>query len=356
MAAGETGSARHDFLPGVDACRGVAAMLVLLYHSSARLTDEKYFHFGANALSRFLDFGSMGVDLFFVLSGFIIFYAHRNDLGRPERLTNYALRRFFRIYPVHWVILSIMVLALLFVPTLGEGYVRNGWIILKSFLLLPDAQQPINNAAWTLRHEMLFYTMFAALIVFGRRGSIVFAIWLAGIILNGIWPQTFPLSFLFAPINIEFFVGIATALYVVNRTLIRPYWAVAFGALLFLITGVMHDYTGWVTVWLQTALLSSASALIIVGMALGPSLMIPKWLKFTARISYPLYLVQPLIIPVLCKVIVRIGLQSVLPGGAIVLLLGAGTYLAAVGLHYFVERPASRLSQQAIRLQAAASA
>src|SRR3954463_11549623 len=89
------------YLPAVDAARGAAAFLVLLYHASHRLLDTTFFSFDHLAFIDVFSFGARGVDLFFVLSGFIIFHAHRSDIGRPERLSLYGVRRLFRIYPVY---------------------------------------------------------------------------------------------------------------------------------------------------------------------------------------------------------------------------------------------------------------
>jgi len=69
-------------LTGIEASRGVAATAVVLYHS-ARHLDHVY---GVPGLMRVFQFGHAGVDLFFVISGFIILFVHYGDLGRPERL------------------------------------------------------------------------------------------------------------------------------------------------------------------------------------------------------------------------------------------------------------------------------
>src|SRR4051794_40346773 len=79
--------------------RAVAALLVVFFHTE--------FIFGSRTPTT--PFGGMfaagfrGVDLFFVLSGFIITYVHRTDVGRPWRLANYAFNRLARIYPAVWI-------------------------------------------------------------------------------------------------------------------------------------------------------------------------------------------------------------------------------------------------------------
>ena len=46
-----------------------------------------------------------GVDIFFVLSGFIIYFIHAKDIGRPQRIYNFAKKRLSRVYPAYWVVL-----------------------------------------------------------------------------------------------------------------------------------------------------------------------------------------------------------------------------------------------------------
>src|SRR3954454_3990840 len=85
--------------------RGVAALLVLLAHSSTIAGSGKYLdHDPTHGL--FL-FGSSGVYLFFVLSGFIIAHVHADDVGRPGAAGRYLWRRFARIYPFYWVVLAV---------------------------------------------------------------------------------------------------------------------------------------------------------------------------------------------------------------------------------------------------------
>ncbi|MFL5251667.1 MAG: acyltransferase family protein [Rhodopila sp.] len=114
-------------------------------------------------------FGHAGVDFFFVLSGFIISYAHAADIGRPERSGRYAWRRITRIYPLYWVVTAIEVMS----PApdaaarLAPGHVPRS-------LLLPETGSPIVGVVWTLWSEMLFYLVFT-LPVLNRRFGVPLA-------------------------------------------------------------------------------------------------------------------------------------------------------------------------------------
>ena len=54
-------------------------------------------------------FGHAGVDLFFVISGFVILFVHWEDIGRPQRISRYAGRRLTRILPIYWVALALTI-------------------------------------------------------------------------------------------------------------------------------------------------------------------------------------------------------------------------------------------------------
>ncbi|MBP9743591.1 MAG: acyltransferase [Burkholderiales bacterium] len=82
--------------------RGIAALLVLLYHATwLSIVNNQYVY----ALNIFKQ-GQIGVDLFFVLSGFIIAYMHWSQINLKNGVVaKYWLKRFFRIYPLYWIII-----------------------------------------------------------------------------------------------------------------------------------------------------------------------------------------------------------------------------------------------------------
>src|SRR5712691_10367510 len=91
-------------ISSLQALRAVAALLVLAHHTSERIF-QNYTP---------LNIGFAGVDLFFVLSGFVIFLAHHEELGHPDKLGRYAWRRFVRIYPTYIIVTLISLPAILY--------------------------------------------------------------------------------------------------------------------------------------------------------------------------------------------------------------------------------------------------
>jgi len=87
-------------LVGIEASRGIAALLVVLFHTTVIMNLPKYF--GALPLHGLFKFGYAGVDFFFVLSGFIILHTHMNDIGKKGAIASYARKRFIRVLPIYF--------------------------------------------------------------------------------------------------------------------------------------------------------------------------------------------------------------------------------------------------------------
>jgi len=145
----------------------------VIYHTA---TQEELFGLSFQVLRPVHWFGYAGVDLFFVLSGFIITMIGRKDLGRPERLGPFVLRRLWRIYPPYWAALALtfglwalIAPSLLYSCTAGE--------LIETAALLPPMPRLL-PIAWSLSYELLFYGVFAGLILLPRRvGGPVLTLW-----------------------------------------------------------------------------------------------------------------------------------------------------------------------------------
>jgi exopolysaccharide production protein ExoZ len=216
---------RRAKLDSIQIFRGWAALLVVLSHAST--FSRSVFH--QPLLGGVFDFGNAGVDFFFVLSGFIIFFVHRDDLGVPERLRPFAIKRFVRIYPIYWVA-CLLLIPLFFLA--GQPLARDPVAVLTSVLLIPQDHWPVVSVAWTLTHEMLFYILFGLLIWKLRQVLWPVVLWMAGcVICYGILLASpadaraidtilpFPWKWLFHPHNLEFLLGCAAGHWVLR---VRP--------------------------------------------------------------------------------------------------------------------------------------
>ena len=147
----------------IQICRGIAALLVLLFHLG-RATAH-YFELPALAVP--FEFGDAGVYFFFVLSGFVITLAHSKYANNPGKLSNYALSRVIRIYPTYWILFCLVLVMKLLLPQVGVP-LADPLSILKGLALIPqtpldgayETYAPIIVVAWTLQYEMIFYLIF----------------------------------------------------------------------------------------------------------------------------------------------------------------------------------------------------
>ena len=207
--------------------------MVAMHHASDILHQARY-----GGVSPFWDFMKefdVGVDFFFVLSGFIITWVHFKDIGKINRLTDYLIRRVTRIYPPYWCILAPLVILYFLFPHSGTPSQHAPVNIFLSFFLLPNPQQPVLGVAWTLVYEMFFYTLFAMVIAIGHRGWLMFQCWAIAILIlcAAGHSSTWPGSFFFDTRNLEFLFGVVIARFLAGSNLPAPGSFVVGGALLF---------------------------------------------------------------------------------------------------------------------------
>jgi exopolysaccharide production protein ExoZ len=296
-------------LLGVEAGRGIAALLVVLVHASAMLAEPKYF--GEMPFDGIFRFAHAGVDFFFVLSGFIIYYVHRRDIGVPDRLPGYATKRFVRIYPAYWVVCAIFAAILVYSPT-RERTEQDLGNIVTSLTLLPAMTPPILGVAWSLKHEILFYTLFGLLFLNRRLGRAALGIWAALIAWNiaVTWVTGHPWfggiagDLVFRIFNIEFFFGLLVAHLVLNGRLWHPLALLVLGTLLFFGNGLLESWGPEMPVEYPPRHLAYAAgaALALYGLATAEKsgrLRVPAALVALGTASYSIYLLHVILIMIM---------------------------------------------------------
>ena len=197
----------------VQALRGFAASLVLLSHLG---------QFEASTLTNSIllvstVWGNMGVDLFFVISGFIMVYITRDGYeGGPKRVPEFLFARVTRIYPLYWIVSAALLIVWLIRPNLVFSSSGNDPQLLNSLLLLPAYAYPLLEVGWTLVYEMMFYIFFAFLLILPMRWRGWGLLASAGIVSVGYalgWQGGSALQFhLFSPLVLEFLAGTFTGL------------------------------------------------------------------------------------------------------------------------------------------------
>lgn len=160
----------------IQAGRALAALGVTAFHLSLMMGEPRYG--GEAVLGSWTALGKLGVDFFFVLSGFILMHLHRQDIGRPGAWAGFLWRRVLRVYPVYWVYLSVFILLV----SSGLGQAASApqgwreWLSAYSLLRFTAADPPL-YVAWTLFHEMAFYTLFGILLLHRAWGWAMLGAW-----------------------------------------------------------------------------------------------------------------------------------------------------------------------------------
>ena len=323
---------RASKLDGLQAGRAIAALLVVAFHANVFILPDKLYG-GATAGPAF-NMGYAGVEFFFVLSGFIMYYIHAKDFGVATRAGTFLRRRILRIYPIYWVVL-IGLLGLWAVTNSGPENAFDPFAIVTSLFLIPTPDFPIMRVAWTLIHEMLFYIVFVAMIFSRGWGTAVFAAWMVACVaypLSG--GDAYPLDVLLSAYNLLFLFGIIAAMLYQRLSTQGALVAFSVGVLIFFGVGLSESVSGMV--WdhaIRTWCYGVGAAMIAAALAAGV-LASPRWLTFLGDASYSIYLVHLPVMLILATILTKLGAPWGLPplGGmammiALSIIAGCVTYL-----------------------------
>jgi peptidoglycan/LPS O-acetylase OafA/YrhL len=165
-------------LESLELGRFLAAILVASFHYTETLLDLR----NVTVFDRAFRGGHAGVEYFFVLSGFIIYFTHWRDLGNRGRLPSFAVKRAIRLYPAYLVVFALMAAASYILPGVVDAKISFPWVM-PDALLLPIPSEPVLGVSWTLRREVIFYAIFAVLIWRPALGGAIFAFWQIGSLL-----------------------------------------------------------------------------------------------------------------------------------------------------------------------------
>lgn len=164
-------SSRQDRLISIEGLRGYAALLVFLVHHHSLFGSYLNGSRVAFNISLFLHvIGNSGVDVFFVLSGFLI-YGH--VMRKPSPCITFLRRRIRRIYPTFLVVLGTYIVLSPFVQhgsKLPKPLTAELGYIAENVLLLPGIFDidPLVTVTWSLSYELFFYISIPLLVVFTR--------------------------------------------------------------------------------------------------------------------------------------------------------------------------------------------
>ena len=334
---------------GVQALRAIAALAVVAGHS----TDYLLLVNGAVPGPLRWVHGPAGVDIFFVISGFVMMLSagRLRELPHPGRV--FLWRRVLRILPLYWLLKLVAITAHPGLSVHGRPSAGN---VTASLLFVPSLNaegliRPLIPLGWTLSFEMLFYLIFA--VALSVRGGWLRVLVPAICALAGIgamrsetWPAWTSLA---DPIVLEFLAGVGVAGLVLRGDVMRG--AKAAGLLVMGFAGLVLLVPSAANPLLRPLVWGVPAAAIVLGAA-GLEAQwgrrVPGWLLLLGSASYSIYLVQTFVFPVVHAVFARRGLEFVhgrpIEAGVIMMAMSlVATSAAGVGTYLVVERPMTQL-------------
>lgn len=207
----------QERLESIQALRGIAAFGVLLAHLQG---VDLHYGGGGEIVPRAFNMGVVGVDLFFLISGFVMASATQGAPRGPVGALAFLYARATRIYPLYWLA-TAAILGLYAGKARFFGELTPTDNVAASLLLYPDDRFPILPVGWTLVHEVYFYAIFALTLFAPRRAlPVLLFFWavaaaltqLFGLVSANAWT-----TIAASPMTFEFLVGAAIALYTENR-------------------------------------------------------------------------------------------------------------------------------------------
>ncbi len=323
--------------------RGIAALLVCCYHAKSFLNTTNI-KFGDLLFKK----GSIGVPLFFILSGFIMVYT--NNFTSKNTLKNvktFFLKRIVRVVPLYYFLTILFFLLVTnYNDLLNDGAMR----IIKTFLFIPTGGYPPLYVGWTLNYEMFFYLIFGISLFFKKNQYVFLYVFFAISVFiiplirehhfsinskNGYDAKNY-LDLITHPILLQFvlgvFIGNILPIIKLNNSLIKKYVITSISLFILyyfnLFNFILSDLV--VCGFLVFSLITLDQSNI--------TLKSSKTLIYFGDISYSIYLVHPILIICLPKLFTTIGLFYLVDTMLFFFIVLTLTILSAIILYEIIEK------------------
>lgn len=321
-------------LAWIQALRGIAALMVVACHLRVNFIGTAW----QNWTDTHLVVGAMGVDLFFMVSGFIMVYTTRNAPDTGRYAVGFLIKRFARIWPVYAIVVLITIVPIeLFDLTMPGLPPRGIGDVIKSLLFAPvDPRKPMYYdlpypVGWTLNFEVYFYVVFGASLLAGKARWLVFFGWMVATlavlpyILSGtvsmdpLHDYRMPFSYLDLMTNSiiwEFVVGVIVGMTFLGKWRLGP---PSLGWILVLVATV---FALWWPLSLHTVLFHGITRwgwpLAVAFMLMALSFkhrepQVPKVLTWLGSVSFSLYLVHFYVLIAARVVAGKLGFANAIP-------------------------------------------
>jgi Predicted acyltransferases len=297
---------------GIQFLRYIAALLVVVTHATGSY-NEKILGLGAG---QYWFLGMSGVDVFFVISGFVMASTAEKFQGDNNSYIDFALRRIIRVVPLYWGATSFKVALAIILPSLAVHSKLDITYILSCYLFIPSLNAdneylPILTVGWTLIYEMFFYLMISVALFFNlsvlRFVAVVFSLLSLLSLLKQ--DNSMAIFYFTNPIILEFCYGML-AFFIVRRYIEQLQgWGsvlIAIGVLSLLFIDMDSAQLGS-----RFIFWGIPAFMLVLGVALTEELFRTKVLSkisYLGDTSYSLYLLHPFIVPFVMLIIGKFNL------------------------------------------------
>ena len=348
--------------------RFAAAMLVVFYHTSAQVratgVDQGWFF----ALSEAVGFA--GVDVFFVISGFIMAHTTRSDSGAGSAWSFFR-RRLARIYSGYW---PFFLLALAVFAWVNPAQLQNSSLV-RSAILWP-ANVLLIAVSWTLIFEMFFYVLYAGLLVLSpTRREFLLKLMLVFILGWSVYSQfvrhaydqgqleSISLSeyYVLSPYLAEFLAGAIAASWLFRGSRTQPWIWLTAGIALFLLGGWINNgffngdiEQGYFVVF-RVLVFGVPALCLLIGLVQMELAEVQAPLRFSllaGGASYAIYLSHTLILTLTQHLGFNRFASQLLPDWAPLLFIGLALLILVYSMIHFrlLERPLHKLFKRALQI------
>ena len=323
--------------------RALAAISVVVFHAGSQPLASGATVAPATAI------GAAGVDVFFVISGLIMWMVTEAEGVRPSV---FLAHRLLRIVPLYWAVTLGKTLLGIVLPRFGEHHLNSFGHLALSLLFIPHVSPengkilPVLTPGWTLNYEMFFYVSFAAALgVPPRLRVVVLSLWLVGLVIAG-WlfhPANPALSVYTDPLLLEFLFGVLLGALASSSAQIPPWVAsvaLIAGLAAFVLDAIYPLQLARELMW------GVPAALLVCGcVLLEKQVPAPRFRPLLALGdgSYSIYLIHGFFVIALASVIRKKVALGVPEAAAIVLGAAVLASVSGVICYYIVEKPLARI-------------
>lgn len=337
----------------IQALRALAAVLVVVGHA-LKETETIATIVGRPAPNLSFIYWGFGVDIFFVISGFIMVYTSVDLFGRPGAWRVFLTRRVTRIVPLYWLLTTVLLVGGMVAPRLLNVPIDDWRHVLASYAFIPSERvpgeiRPVMALGWTLNMEMFFYVLFAACLALPfRAGMMALTVAIGGFALAGFLfrPEQIQLAFWTQSVVLEFLMGALLAVAYLKGARLTPAAALACAAL-----GIvgMIKYPGLdAPMDAPNALRWGLPALLIVAAAAltkSSTSRLMLWGAVVGNASYSLYLIHPFVLRPMRNIWAQTVGASLPPAAYVVFATILSTAVALL-VYRWVERPMLRVAHR----------